>query len=458
MSCLKCNNTVCTCPPTRLDTYSGISKALKNYKLESPIPDEVRDVTKLQNWFRKQGYIPFAGTTQDSNHTYLRYLQNLAKLSPTLASCINGIKFYAFTGKPNIIKSVNSEFDFSDSLKYEELSLDTKNKFVQKLSLIDKGNMSWSQLAIALYNSFKGVGNAYLSITIKTILDQKYISFKYHEPESVLYKMPTLFSSNKVDVSQCWDPQYLKRYPPKTYSVYPYFDESETEITTMIHVKNGNGHYGRPDWFAASHDAFLEVKNKEYLLKSVHNNFIGQVLIEVEGDQDNPMLSDELAQEKGWKNSADQWAGNMTNSGGSKEVDQPQSVLIMERPFGSSPVHVHEFNVQTKENFFQKIGNINEDNIIKVNMWSKILQGTDQASGLSGATAFLNELKCKLPLIQHYQNICDNQIINKALDFVGQQLGDQDFIDHNIIHKSPLESIFKDLAEQNSPLKPQPNV
>jgi len=424
------------------------SKALKNYRLESPIPDEVRDLTKLQNWFRTKGYIPFAGTNQDSNHTYLRYLSNLTRLSPTLASCINGIKFYAFTGKPNIIKSVNSEFDLSDSLTSEELSLETKNKFVEKLSLIDKGNMSWSQLAINLYNSFKGVGNAYMSVTIKKILDQNFISIKYHEPESVLYKMPTLFSSNKVDVSLCWDNQYLKKFPPKTYSVYPYFDESDTEITTMIHVKNGNGHYGRPDWFAASHDAFLEVKNKEYLLKVVHNNFIGQVLIEVEGTEDKGGLNDTIAKENGWKNAADQWAGNLTNAGGSREVDQTQSVLIMERPYQSSPVHVHEFNVQTKEDYFKKIGQISEDNIIKVNMWSKILQGTDQASGLNGSAGFLNELKSKLPLIQHYQSIVDNQIINKALDFIGEQIGDADFINHNIIHKSPFDTIYKDLAIQ----------
>ena len=53
MSCAKCNNSTCTCPPSMEVTYSGIAKTLKNYKLESPIPDEVKDVTKLQNWFRK---------------------------------------------------------------------------------------------------------------------------------------------------------------------------------------------------------------------------------------------------------------------------------------------------------------------------------------------------------------------------------------------------------------------
>ena len=266
MSCSRCNNTNCTCPDYGAK-YSFIEKTLSNYKLQSPIPDEVRDVSKLQNWFRRSGYIPFAGTMQDSNHTYLKYILNLAKLSPTLASCINGVKFYAFTGKPNIIKSVDSEFDFADNLNNEDLSPDAKRSFIKKLSSIDKGNMSWTELATNLYNSYKSCGNAYLSVTIKKILDQNIISFQFHEPETVLYKMPTLFSSNKVDVSMSWETNYLKKFPPKTYSVFPYFDETASQISTMIHLKSGTGHYGRPDWFACSHCICLE----EFTIQDSHS-------------------------------------------------------------------------------------------------------------------------------------------------------------------------------------------
>ena len=347
MSCAKCNNSTCTCPPSMEVTYSGIAKTLKNYKLESPIPDEVRDVTKLQNWFRKNAYIPFAGTTQDSNHTCLRYLQNLARFSPTLASCINGIKFYSFTGKPKIIKSVDSEFDFSDDLKNEDLTLEQKGSFVNKLSLIKKGNMTWSELAANLYNSYKGTGNAFLSVEIKTILGQKFVYIKYHEPETVLYKISTLFEEHKVDISASWDSAYLKKYPPKTMSVYPFYDEDKNKenFSTIIHLKNGTGFYGRPDWYAASHDAFLEVKNKEYLLKAVHSNFTGQLLLEFEGSEGNSGLDQEKAQESGYKNAIDQWQSNLTNSGGSRESAINQSVIILERPGGASPVFIKEFTI-----------------------------------------------------------------------------------------------------------------
>lgn len=459
MSCAKCNNSTCTCPPSMEVTYSGIAKTLKNYKLESPIPDEVKDITKLQNWFRKNAYIPFAGTTQDSNHTYLRYLQNLARFSPTLASCINGIKFYAFTGKPKIIKSVDSEFDFSDDLKTEDLTLEQKNSFVNKLYLIKKGNMTWSELAANLYNSYKGTGNAFLSVEIKTILGQKFVYIKYHEPETVLYKISTLFEEHKVDISASWDSAYLKKYPPKTMSVYPFYDEDKNKenFSTIIHLKNGTGFYGRPDWYAASHDAFLEVKNKEYLLKAVHSNFTGQLLLEFEGSEGNSGLDQEKAQESGYKNAIDQWQSNLTNSGGSRESAINQSVIILERPGGASPVFIKEFTINTNEKFYDKISDMVERNIIKVNMWSKNLSGVDAAGGFS-TDSFISELKAKLPVIQFYQNLIDNQCINTALDFIGRILEDQEFIDFNIIHKNPIEVMQKDLIDhQNKMMENQKN-
>ncbi|MEP7197272.1 MAG: hypothetical protein ABI851_12190 [Saprospiraceae bacterium] len=424
--------------------YNNIAQALKNFKLDSPIPDEVRDVSKLQNWFRKVGYIPFAGTVQDSNHTILRYIQNLTRLSPTLSSCINGIRFYSFSGKPTIVKSDDSEFDFTDNLKGEEVLQEVKGAIIDKLSLIDKGNQSWNRLAINLYNSYKGSGNAFLSVTITDVLGVKKIKLKLHPTETVLYKIPELFVSDQVDVSNSWDNQYLKKFPPTTYSVFPHYDESKDEIKTMIHLKNGSGHYGRPDWFACSMDAFLEIKNKEYLLKAVYSNFTGQVLVEFEGMDSKPVLDNSKAVQDGWKSAADQWAGNFTYNGGSKQLDRPQSILVTERPFGTSPVFVHEFNVQTKEKYFEGIGSICERNIIKANMWSKNLSGVDNAGGFS-SDSFVSELKTKIPLFEHYQNLIDNEAINKALDFIGQILQDDDYINYNIIHKNPFQTILKHL-------------
>lgn len=446
MSCSRCNNTVCTCSEP-LDRYSPIARTLKNYKLESPIPDEVSDPVKIKNWFRRSGYIPYAGTYHDSNHTFLRYLQNLARLSPTLSSCINGIRFYAFSGKPTITRSADSEFDFSgpdDPLNSEVLG-QNRAAVINKFGAIDRQNLSWTDLATNLYNSYKATGNAFLSVTIRTVLDTKFVEFRIHDTETVLYRIPELFKYPQVDVSLSWDARYMKDNPPKRYSIYPYFDEDGSEIRTMIHLKNGSGHYGRPDWFAAAHDAFLEVKNKEYLLKVVHSQFTGQVAIEVEAAEDRPMLDDTSAKAAGYTNAADQWASNFSFSGGSKEVDNPQRVLIMERPFGSKPMAIHEFKINTNEGYFEKIGEIAERNIIKVNMWSKNLSGVDNPSGFS-SDAFMSELKAKMPVITHYQNLIDNQLINKALDFVGAVLQDQDYMDFNIIHKSPFETILKDIA------------
>lgn len=90
-------------------------------------------------------------------------------------------------------------------------------------------------------------------------------------------------------------------------------------------------------------------------------------------------------------------------------------------------------------------------------MWSKNLSGVDAAGGFS-TDSFISELKAKLPVIQFYQNLIDNQVINTALDFIGKILGDNEYIDFNIVHKNPIEVMQKDLIEhQNNMLANQKN-
>lgn len=379
---------------------------------------------------------------------------NLAKFSPTLGSCINGIKFFSFSGKPKIIKSVDSEFDLGSNLNDQEIQLDAIKPFIDKLSEIDKDKMTWSRIAENLYNSYKQTGNAYLAVKIKKALGAQKIYLKFIDPEFCLYRVPELFSADTIDVSPSWDSRYLKKNPAESYSVFPYYDETESEVKTIIHMKNGAGRYGRPDWFSAAHDAFLECKNKEYLLKAVHNNFTGQVLIEFEAEQSRPIIDDKAAKEAGWLNTADQWAGNFTDGGGSKGSQDQMSVLITERPSGAAPAFVHEFNIQTKEDYFIKIGEHCERNIIKANQWSKTLLGAEYQTGWS-ADNYVSEIKAKLPVIEFYQNLIDNEMINKAMDFIGKITGDMDFVNFNIQHKSPFETILKNFQpNENTNITP----
>lgn len=446
MACSRCNNTVCSCPPGISDRYGLIGSSIAKYRLQSPIPEEVRDVAKVQSWFKKNKYIPYAGNVQDSSHSYLRWLVNLTRFSPTLGSCINGIKYFAFSGKPKIVQSQDSEFDFGPTLSDQEVQLDAVSPLIEKLSLIDRSNMTWNKLAGNLYSSYKQTGNAYLVVRIKKVLDATRIYFTFVDPENCLYRVPDLFSGDKIDVSPSWDSKYIKDNPPETFSVYPYFDESATEVKTIIHQKNGPGRYGRPDWFSAAHDAFLECKNKEYLLRAVHNNFTGQVMIEVEAEQARPFIDDKAAKEQGWRNTADQWAGNFTGGGGSRGMEDQMSVLIMERPAGATPAYVHEFAVKTQEDYFVKIGEHAERNIIKANQWSKTLLGAEYQTGWS-ADSYVAELKTKIPIIEHYQNLIDNEMINTALDFIGQVTGDMDYVKYNVKHKGPFETILQNLQQ-----------
>lgn len=424
--------------------YNVVANVLKNFQLQNPIPDEVQDNDIEKLFFSKYKLVPYSGTHQCSSHTILKYINNLSVLSPTLSSCINAIGFYGFGGKIDVVKSDNSEFDLSDiadvlSNVGEVDQVEAKKRFISSISNI-KMDYTWNGLATALYTSYKTNGNAYLEVVIHKFLDERKVEFIYHDPKHVLYK---LGNTKSVLISKSWEETYMMKKPPREVVVYPNYSESNSEVRTIIHLKHGTGdYYGRPDWWGCNYDAFLEIKNKEYLLKSVHNSFTGLVLVEFEGDQLGGGIDDEDAKENGWQNTAQRFAHNFTNQG-----EKPSSVMITERPSGATPVHVHEFKPNTNEKYFTSISKLCEDQIVKVNNWSKKLLGISGNTGISNE-AFVSELKSKIPIIEYYQNLIDNNIINKAFDFVGNITGNQDFVNFNIKHKSALDPIIKDQIKE----------
>ena len=80
--------------------------------------------------------------------------------------------------------------------------------------------------------------------------------------------------------------------------------------------------------------------------------------------------------------------------------------------------------------------------------------GAEYQTGWS-ADSYVSEIKAKLPIIEYYQNLIDNEMINKALDFIGKVTGDQDFVNYNIKHKSPFETILKNFQpNENNNITP----
>lgn len=449
MACNNCTNGCSRCDP--LNSGNNVNSLLKNFKLVNPIPEEINDPKNLRNFFNKNQYVPYAGYSHDSQHTVLRFIDNLVLISPTLGGVINSINFACFGGKTNIKKIVDPDFDLtteSDKLQTDgDIPLKTKQEFLNWIKTFDLGQLDWSSLKNQIFKSFKGNGNSFCIVEIFQTLGQYKVKITPQPTRNCLYLNPNLFEGSNVAVSRSWDQRYLKENPPKVYPVYPYFakDKDQT-VKTIFHLKNGeNEFYGRPDWMSCLYDAFLEIKNKEYMLSAAHNMFRAQLIMEVDGDSVNGtgVGTDEDAQKAGFKNRSDRFDHNFTNKG-----DDPQSVFFMTRPPGATPMTIHEVNLNMNEKYYAESDRMATDKIVLVNGWSRKLLGIEESSGISG-NAFLDTLKTKLPLIEYYQDLIDNQGLNKMIRFVMEQTGKMEFDSIGLESKNPFDHLINSMQPTN---------
>lgn len=448
MSCSRCNSSPClsNCPSKNGKNYDNIGNALSKFRLQSPIPNVISDPASIQKWFRKTKYLPYAGHSNKSNHIYLNYLNSLASLSPSLAACINKIGFYSFGSKPIITRGKDSEFTFLDNLNGKTILQTEEGDVVNKLNSINKFNASWSTIAEELYKSYKNNGNCYFYVCINKVMGNYFPSVKVLKQENVLYNITDLFSQPSIDYSLSWDDRYITKYIPENIPVFPAYSETSKQIKTVIHLKNGIDTYGRPDWIACADAAFLEIKDIEFLLKAVHNDFMGQTLIEFEGAESDDALPDKDAQDEGHASEADRFANNYTNGEGAN------TFILAERPFGAAAAFVHDFKVHTKEKYFQTIGEMCEEFILKSNSVSKTFIGTQPPKGFS-TDAQMSELESNIPLLKYFQDKIMN-VINTGLDFIGMVTDDQFFVDYNIEMENPLEVILRQKPKQKTDAQP----
>lgn len=426
--------------------YTLIANVLKNFDLRNPLRDELNDPEQVRILFERYGWIPFDGYSTDPNDTKLKFIMNLALLSPTLSSCINGIGRYGFSGKLDLILDDDYEFDLSNSSDALSLSQDLGNtskiNFTNKLKQINLGGLKWNKLPRCLYQSYHNTGNAYLSVVLIKVLDKWFPSFQFYPAQFCRYKYPKYSTERIIGISPVWNEAFIKKNPPKEYPVYPEYYESNNEIRTIIHLKEGTDKwYGKPSWWAAALDAYMQIKNKEYLLKAVHNNFTGQIAIELETDTDSTTMNDEEARKEGYKDFMDKLEQHYTAQG-----DKNTSVVLLERPPGATPMHVVSFPVNTAEKYYKEMNALNRANIIETVGWDSFLMG-DEVSNSFSTNEAMARLMAKLPVITSFQSVIFNECINTALDFL-QFITKENYNEFKVMGKNPMEFINTQTIKQ----------
>ncbi len=149
----------------------------------------------------------------------------------------------------------------------------------------------------------------------------------------------------------------------------------------MFHLKNGdNSWYGRPESAGADLYKYREVQDAMYLVKQAGANFTGQLIIEVEDDDPEyaAAIEDESAKHVGFAGFADRFEQNYT-----QKADDPQSVLVTARPYGSKPMFVFQVSPNTNQDWYKVTGEIAEQKITRAHGCTPRFMGFEVANGFS---------------------------------------------------------------------------
>ncbi len=385
----------------------------------NPLEAEIKDGEELQKVFEEFPLIPYAGTDKFTGHSLLMFFMNIVNLSPTHGSCIERMTFLSFGGKVEVSREADDIFDFGDEVEVStSVSRQEAIEVQEVLKTIKINSNNFKEFAKDIFKNYKSTGNGYLLLTLSESMGSKAASITRYDPDEVMYiKNENVEGIKYVAISNYFTREYLKKFPPKVVPVYPHFatDSSTGTQSTLIHIKNGGKWFCRPDSIQAFLYFYRECQDAIYLIKSADNGFVGQVLIEVEGDdpEHEGGIDDTKDGDAGFEGTADRLEKNFTNKG-----DDPMSILFMERPYGAKAAFVKQFQPNTNENFYKVSGEISELKIIQAHKLTQRLMGEAVANGLSDST-FMDEFELLLPTIDEYQSTIEFGI-NTALQEIFQ--------------------------------------
>ena len=314
------------------------------------------------------------------------------------------------------------------------------------MDTIDLNGETWHSLACNIVESRLTTGNDYLEIIESIIAGERLDRLVLHQATDCLYAISEDNEVNRIAISCNWSENYLRRYPPKSIPVFPFYAEFESDGTnrTIIHEKDGNYKwYGRPKVLSALADMYNEHQSRVYISKQLKKGFIPQLILEVEAEENtkfSPLNNHQDAQD-GFQNTAHRLEQNYTNEG-----DDPTTVLFMERPYGAKAFTAKEISGNSNENYFDKILSISRCNIVMAHDWSEALLRKDKTSGFN-SQMFMDVFKIESATkILEVQEMVGS-ILNKAIKAIAKRRGLTQFENLSIKFKSPIQKLVEQMVE-----------
>lgn len=432
-------------------------KADHLFRLRNPIPEEIKDPTTLRKVFKNWNLIPFAGSTSESSHSLLAWYLLLANLSPTNSATIKKLIKYAVGGKVRIVRSVDPEFDTGEDVQSVTVPEAINYRDELKKFFVFRDGILKFHRRIAW--QYKATGNAFVEMTVVTVNGETRIGLKAHKTTHCLYLNTKPGETKEVAVSPVWEDKYLEKNPPRVVPIYPVLARNdEGNLVTMFHLKAGeNEWYGRPDSSGADIYKYREIQDAIYLVKAAASDFTGKLIVEVEDDDPEfaAGIEDQKAQDVGFEGFVDRWENNFTN-----KAEDPQSVVVSTRPYGSRPMFVFQISPNTKESWYQVTGKIAEEKIVRGHNCTLRFMGFDVASGFSTDVYLSDYLLNMEPVIVELHDeitIFTNSILTAGWSILGRS----DLNEFSIEITSPIQSSIEQYktgaGKTQAPQNPQPD-
>ena len=346
----------------------------------------------------------------------------LYRLSPTHAGAVDKKAIYAFGSKPDVVVA-EDDFFAAERAKITGSEVQAyRDGFTQNVvtdvPVRDLGK-SWAI-------DYGVNGNAYALLTISVVNGQTVGHIKRLDRTSCLYYLPDGDENQAgkyIGVSPVWTTDYVRKYPPKIYGVYPLFtDGEEGTVQTIFHLKTpGGGLYGRPESESSDMMKYSEVQAALYRIRAAHGNFAGRLIIETE--EDNPAqryaLENESAQADGYSSFVDRFEKNYT-----EKSDEPQHVMVTMRPFGSRPMFVFAMPPNTSHDYYKAIKDIDKSDIYQSHSVTLRFMAEDVAGGFSSDVYIQDYVINMEPVINDLRMVVTgfmDKIINAIFTYAGRE-------------------------------------
>lgn len=364
------------------------------FRLTNPLPQALLDSSELSNFYREWNLVPYAGSYTSTGHSFLRLLCDLYQLSPSMGSCVEDMKSWAFEGDIEVVRKSIEGLKIKEEER-EEVSYQEASEYGYYLEEIGIKLSDLVDLTQELFVNLAKTGNAWLHYVEVEINGQWFVSLKSLDPLQVMY-LNTLPGEPRAIVFSKDFFRSSFQSPPRLIRVHPFVTEGAGMRETVFHLKNKRDHsewYGRPRALQSLYWQFTEWSTAN-LVSKISNSEVGAkslLLMQAPSMSSLPLAEDNDAAVR-VKVFGKKLRKLTTNRGNSDEME---SIGVLEYPQGVDPPKLETLEMNRDTAWTTMVLDKASDVVFSSNGWSKTLIGWERPENGIGGNVLLDEFKVK---------------------------------------------------------------